>query len=288
MLEDKLFVSMLDAFSVKESAFKKYYEALELKNIKPFDVSDFEYSIEHVRALSQQEQKGIVVEGLEDQSEVGDGIQRTMDSNTERVTNDFGSSDDIHKAQENATHELEKQRFLEIKVDPNLQKALGGSDADKNIQAVNGLGNSAILKTSPLDDRVENLQKVVDELSQKLNKFETKNKSLLNNVRASTNKESSREPAFENQESKANKAKVANAAVKDNLQSLASQQADETNKTTVAKETIKIDRQVLESKGILNISHDRTPVNMSSNALANAFNIEFKYSSRCNSRHSNT
>jgi uncharacterized tellurite resistance protein B-like protein len=251
MLEDKLFVSMLDAFSVKESAFKKYYEVLELKNIKPFDVSDFEYSIEHVRALSQQEQKGIVVEGLEDQSEVGDGIQRTMDSNTERVTNDFGSSDDIHKAQENATHELEKQRFLEIKVDPNLQKALGGSDADKNIQAVNGSSSSAILKTSPLDDRVENLQKVVDELSQKLNKFETKNKSLLNNVRASTNKESSREPAFENQESKANKAKVANAAVKDNLQSLASQQADETNKTTVAKEAIRDNKQAIASSQTL-------------------------------------
>ncbi|MEI6470129.1 MAG: hypothetical protein WCO72_11715, partial [Betaproteobacteria bacterium] len=49
MLEDKLFVTMLDAFAVKESAFKKYYEVLELKNIKPFDVSDFEYSIEHVR-----------------------------------------------------------------------------------------------------------------------------------------------------------------------------------------------------------------------------------------------
>ena len=251
MLEDKLFVSMLDAFSVKESAFKKYYEVLELKNIKPFDVSDFEYSIEHVRALSKQEQKGIVVEGLDDQSEVGDGIQRTMDSNTEKVTNDFGSSDDIHKVQENATHELEKQRFLEIKVDPNLQKALGGSDADKNIQVVNGSSSSAILKTSPLDDRVENLQKVVDELSQKLNKFETKNKSLLNNVRASTNKESSREPAFENQESKANKAKVANAAVKDNLQSLASQQADETNKTTVAKEAIKDNKQAIASSQTL-------------------------------------
>jgi hypothetical protein len=57
ILEDKLFVTMLDAFAVKESAFKKYYEVLELKNIKPFDVSNFEYSIEHVRALSQQEQK---------------------------------------------------------------------------------------------------------------------------------------------------------------------------------------------------------------------------------------
>ena len=247
MLEDKLFVSMLDAFLVKESAFKKYYEVLELKNIKPFDVSDFEYSIEHVRALSKQEQKGIVVEGLDDQSEVGDGIQRTMDSNTEKVTNDFGSSDDIHKVQENATHELENQRFLDIKVDPNLQKALGGSDADKNIQAVNGSSSPAILKTSPLDDRVENLQKVVDELSEKLNKFETKNKNLLNNVRVSTNKESSREPAFENQESKANKAKVAKAAVKDNLQSLASQQAEETNKLTVAKEAIKDNKQAIAS-----------------------------------------
>jgi hypothetical protein len=103
------------------------------------------------------------------------------------------------------------------------------------------------LKTSPLDDRVENLQKVVDELSEKLNKFETKNKNLLNNVRVSTNKESSREPAFENQESKANKAKVAKAAVKDNLQSLASQQAEETNKLTVAKEAIKDNKQAIAS-----------------------------------------
>ena len=251
MLEDKLFMSMLDAFSVKESAFKKYYEVLELKNIKPFDVSDFEYCIEHIRTLSQQEQKGIVVEGLDEQSEVGVGIQRTMDSNTEKVTNDFGSSDDIHKVQENATHELEKQRFLEIKVDPNLQKALGGSDSDKNIQAVNGSSSSAILKTSPLDDRVENLQKVLDELSQKLNKFETKNKSLLNNVRANTNKESSRDPAFENQDSKANKTRVANEAVKDNLQSLASQKVDEVNKATVAKEAIKDNKQAIASSQTL-------------------------------------
>jgi len=251
MLEDKLFMSMLDAFSVKESAFKKYYEVLELKNIKPFDVSDFEYCIEHIRTLSQQEQKGIVVEGLDEQSEVGVGIQRTMDSNTEKVTNDFGSSDDIHKVQENATHELEKQRFLEIKVDPNLQKVLGGSDSDKNIQAVNGSSSSAILKTSPLDDRVENLQKVLDELSQKLNKFETKNKSLLNNVRANTNKESSRDPAFENQDSKANKTRVANEAIKDNLQSLASQKVDEVNKATVAKEAIKDNLQAIASSQTL-------------------------------------
>ena len=251
MLEDKLFMSMLDAFSVKESAFKKYYEVLELKNIKPFDVSDFEYCIEHIRTLSQQEQKGIVVEGLDEQSEVGVGIQRTMDSNTEKVTNDFGSSDDIHKVQENATHELEKQRFLEIKVDPNLQKVLSGSDSDKNIQAVNGSSSSAILKTSPLDDRVENLQKVLDELSQKLNKFETKNKSLLNNVRANTNKESSRDPAFENQDSKANKTRVANEAVKDNLQSLASQKVDEVNKATVAKEAIKDNLQAIASSQTL-------------------------------------
>jgi len=251
MLEDKLFMSMLDAFSVKESAFKKYYEVLELKNIKPFDVSDFEYCIEHIRTLSQQEQKGIVVEGLDEQSEVGVGIQRTMDSNTEKVTNDFGSSDDIHKVQENATHELEKQRFLEIKVDPNLQKVLSGSDSDKNIQAVNGSSSSAILKTSPLDDRVENLQKVLDELSQKLNKFETKNKSLLNNVRANTNKESSRDPAFENQDSKVNKTRVANEAVKDNLQSLASQKVDEVNKATVAKEAIKDNKQAIASSQTL-------------------------------------
>ena len=247
LLEDKLFVTMLDAFAVKESAFKKYYDVLELKNIKSFDVSDFEYSIEHVRTLSQQEQKGIVVEGLDDQSEVGVGIQRTMDSNTERVTNDFGSDDTIHQVQDNATHELENQRLLDIKVDPNLQEALSGSDDDKNIQAIGGPSNSAILKIAPTEDRVENLQKVVDELSSKLNKFEAKNKSLLNNIRADTNKESSKDPAFASQASATNKTKVANEATKDNLQSV-NAGASAANKALVAKEGVKDNLQSAAGK----------------------------------------
>jgi uncharacterized tellurite resistance protein B-like protein len=238
MLEDKLFVSMLDAFAVKESAFKKYYEVLELKNIKPFNVNDFEYSIEHVRTLSQQEQKGIVVEGLDDQSEIGVGIQRTMDSNTERVTSDFGSNDNIQHVQVNATHELENQRSLDIKIDPNLQKVLGGSDADENIQGIGGASNSALLKVVPIDDRIENLQKVVDELSTKLNAFEAKNKSLLNNIRANTNKETSKYPAFDNRASETNKAKVANEATKDNLQSV-NAGSSAANKALVAKEGVK-------------------------------------------------
>lgn len=249
MLEDKLFVTMLDAFAVKESAFKKYYEVLELKNIKSFEVSDFEYSIEHIRTLSQQKQKGIVVEGLDDQSEVGVGIQRTMDSNTDRVTNEFGSDDTIHLVQDNATYELESQRLLDIKVDPNLQKALSGSDDDKNIQTIGGASNSAVLKVAPTEDRVENLQKVVDGLSTKLNKFEAKNKSLLNNIRANTNKETSKDPAFDNRASETNKAKVANVATKDNLQS-AAEKANEANKATFAKEAIKDNKQAIASTAL--------------------------------------
>ena len=247
MLEDKLFVSMLDAFAVKESAFKKYYEVLELKNIKPFNVSDFEYSIEHVRTLSQQEQKGIVVEGLDDQSEVGIGIQRTMDSNTEKVTNDFGSNNNIQQVQDNATHELENQRSLDIKVDPNLQAVLSGSNTNENIQVIGGASNSALLKVVPTDERVENLQKVVDELSTKLKKFENKNKSLLNNIRTNTNKETSKDPAFDNRASETNKAKVANEATKDNLQSV-NAGASTTNKALVAKEGVKDNLQSAAEK----------------------------------------
>jgi len=249
MLEDKLFVSMLDAFAVKESAFKKYYEVLELKNIKPFNVSDFEYSIEHVRTLSKQEQKGIVIEDLDDQSEVGIGIQRTMDSNTEKVINDFGSSDNIQQVQDNATHELENQRSLDIKIDPNLQKVLSGSDTDENIQAIGGASNSALLKVVPTDDRVENLQKVVDELSTKLNTFEAKNKSLLNNIRANTSQESSKDPAFASQASATNKTKVANEATKDNLQSVAGK-ANEVNKAAVANKAIKDNKPVVVKEAI--------------------------------------
>ena len=247
VLEDKLFVSMLEAFSIKESSFKKYYEVLELKNIKSFDVSNFEYSIEHIRTLGQQEQKGIVVDGLDDQSEVGVGIQRTMDSNTEKVTNDFGSNDNIHKVQDNATHELESQRVLDIKVDPNLQKVLSESGVDKNIQSIGSESNSAVLKLVPVEDRVENLQKVVDELSDKLNKFEAKNKSLLNNVRANTNKESAKDPVFDKQASEANKATAAKEAIKDNKQAVPVSAAL-TNKTGVAKEAIEDNLQSVAVK----------------------------------------
>jgi len=237
VLEDKLFVSMMDAFSVKESSFKKYYEVLELKNIKSFDVSSFEYSIEHIRALSQQEQKGIVVEGLDDQSDVGVRIQRTMDINTEKVTNDFGSNENIQKVHGNATHALEKQRVLDIKVDPNLQKVLGGSDVDKNIQSITNGSNAAVLKLTPIEDRVEILQKVVDKLSDKLNQFEAKNKSLLNNVRANADKDAAKEPSFAKQAIEANKATVAKEAIKDNKQPIASV-ASVANKAGVAKEKI--------------------------------------------------
>ncbi len=247
VLEDKLFVSMLEAFSIKESSFKKYYEVLELKNIKSFDVSNFEYSIEHIRTLGQQEQKGIVVDGLDDQSEVGVGIQRTMDSNTEKVTNDFGSNDNIHKVQDNATHELESQRVLDIKVDPNLQKVLSESGVDKNIQSIGSESNSAVLKLVPVEDRVENLQKVVDELSDKLNKFEAKNKSLLNNVRANTNKESAKDPVFDKQASEANKATAEKEAIKDNKQAVPVSAAL-TNKTGVAKEAIEDNLQSVADK----------------------------------------
>lgn len=295
MLEDKLFVSMLDAYAVKESAFKKYYEVLELKNVKPFNVSDFEYSIEHVRTLSQQEQKGIVVEGLDDQSEVGVAIQRTMDSNTERVTNDFGSNDNIQQVQDNATHELENQRSLDIKVDPNLQAALSGSDTDKNIQVIGGVSNSTLLKVAPTEDRVENLQKVVDELSTKLNKFEAKNKSLLNNIRINTNKETSKDPAFDNRTSETNKAKVANEAIKDNLQSVdagssannkalvakegvkdnlqfAAEKTKQTNKAAVAKEAIKDNKQAIASiaKGANKAGLDKEAIKDNNQAISSS------------------
>ena len=274
ILEDKLFVSMLDAFSVKESAFKKYYEVLELKNIKPFDVSSFAYSIEHVRTLSQQEQKGIVVEGLDDQSEVGVGIQRTMDSNTEKVTNDFGSKDNIQKVQDNATHALERQRGLDIKVDPNLQKVLSGSDSEKNIQTIGDASDSSNLKITLKDGRVENLQKVVDELSEKLNKFEARNKSLLNNARANISKEASKEQTFAKQANDINKAKIAGERVKDNLQPInsgsiggnqagvakeaikdnlqsAAEKVKEANTVAIAKEAVKENKQVIASPSIV-------------------------------------
>jgi hypothetical protein len=196
-----------------------------------------------------------------------------MDSITERVTNDFGSDDTIHQVQDNATHELENQRLLDIKVDPNLQEVLSGSDDDENIQAIGGASISTVLKVAPTEDRVENLQKVVDELSTKLNKFEAKNKSLLNNIRASTDKKSSKDPAFDNRASETNKAKVANEATKDNLQSVnagasaanktlvakdgvkdnlqsAAEKAKETNKAVVAKEAIKDNKAAVAKEAI--------------------------------------
>jgi len=251
ILEDKLFVSMLDAFSVKDSAFKKYYEVLELKNIKPFNVSSFEYSIEHIRTLSQQEQKGIVIDELDDQADVEISIQRTMDNNTEKVTNDFGSKDEIQKVKNNATHQLENQKVLDVKIDPNLQKVLSSADPNINFQFIGEGSISDKLKITSTDGRVENLQKVLNELSDKLNKFEAKNKSLLNVARVNANNESSTKSTFKKNENQVNKPKISSEAVKDNLQPIANK-AVKANKLTVSKEAINDNYQAVASDAVAN------------------------------------
>ena len=150
LMEDKLFVSMLEAFGYSENGFHIYYQAIETKNIKPFDTSQFKPRTKHSRLTGSASEEGEVFDqqrsrnadklkvqaGAQDASPtrmdtraaedtaMGSIIHRTMQDNVNSVNQDFGHQDNVVKVGANATDQL------------NLQKANGEGAPAANIQAI--------------------------------------------------------------------------------------------------------------------------------------------------------
>lgn len=160
-LEDKLFVSMLAAFGFTEKAFDPYYQVIETKNIKPFDVSKFKLSKQHTRWMTSEAPVGEVFDKiLTDtqleptvtspttpngatasvtasaiQGSMGSVIHRTMQDNIASVNQDFGGQENVVKVGLNATDQLNVQKIAQASDVANLQKVTA-SQSEANMQTL--------------------------------------------------------------------------------------------------------------------------------------------------------
>ena len=179
-LEDKLFVSMLEAFGYSEKSFQTFYQVIEAKNIKPFDISQFKLSTLHNRMLSGDAQDGEVFDqvlqdgqdlqkvsagagpsqqqGLPAQltqgKAMGGAIHRTMQDNIANVNQDFGGSDNMVKVERNANDQ------------PNLQQ-VGASGASAHLQSLaSDAGTAANVRHIGASASVENRQALASDQTQ--------------------------------------------------------------------------------------------------------------------------
>lgn len=104
--EKKLFLNMLLAFGESEKTFAQFFEAIRIKNIKPFDIEDFATSpaakvFRSAKYQASQAQFN-ASRNYGSKKEIGTIIHHTMKDNIDSVANNFGNGDAIHTMTDNA------------------------------------------------------------------------------------------------------------------------------------------------------------------------------------------
>jgi uncharacterized tellurite resistance protein B-like protein len=186
VLEDKVFVSMLKAFGFSENGFQIYYQAIETKNIKPFDTSQFKINQKHSRLTGASKEQGdvfdqkvtrndskLLAEGANDPSahesvwasgstekSLGSMIHRTMQDNISSVSEDFGSQANIAKVSNNATDQLNVQQISQDGADANVQKIQSEQDVINRQSISPAATPTENTQTIAVDVAVKNLQPV--------------------------------------------------------------------------------------------------------------------------------
>ena len=122
--EKKLFLNMLLAFGESEKTFAQFFEAIRIKNIKPFDIEDFATSpaakvFRSAKYQASQAQFN-ASRNYGSKKEIGTIIHHTMKDNIDSVANNFGNGDAIHTMTDNANN-------LQ-----NIQKISAGAPKDKD------------------------------------------------------------------------------------------------------------------------------------------------------------
>ena len=134
--EKKLFVSMLTAFEESEKTFSPYFEAIRIKNIKPFDLEDFATSVaaKVFRSAKYQASKAqfIASQNYGSEKEIGTIIHHTMQDNIDSVANNFGNEDTIHTMTDNANNLQNIQKIQSTKKALNIQKISADAPKDKD------------------------------------------------------------------------------------------------------------------------------------------------------------
>ena len=128
--EKKLFLSMLTAFGYSEKSFRTYYETLHIKNVKSFDLNDFNHSAAAQvfrSAKYQDSQAALLAAQAGDGEQLGTMIHRTMEDNIASVSHNAGGETNVHVMTDNANN---RQHIQE-----NIQHVEAGQ-REENIQYV--------------------------------------------------------------------------------------------------------------------------------------------------------
>jgi uncharacterized tellurite resistance protein B-like protein len=217
-LEDKVFISMVQAFGFDEASFAPYYQVLETKNLKPFECS-FKNRAVHQHASTSEQQKVDVShadaaanQGVwtvpEADLGMGSAISRTMQDNIQSVKDSFGTQDNVVKVGLNAIDGLNLQKLGDDDEDQNRQKLDLGPDDEANRQKVaedllrknrqqleqgQMTGNQQRIANDlaqphvePIETeaRLQNIHEVVGAVNKRLDHFERQNFSFLQVGRA--------------------------------------------------------------------------------------------------------
>jgi len=231
VVEDKLFLSMINAFDLQASEFDQFQKVLETKNFKPFDVSKFENRTSHARIAAADQVVGEVFDMSGAESQMGIEVRRTMHDNIERVQQDFGSEANVIQVNHNATDDLNIQQVVIEKPASNAQwisvkaahqnratlddspindsrvlidldpttanmQDVGITEMPSNIQEVSEVDALTSNRQSierdaqaehsdvlPPEVRMQNLFEDIEVLTQQLDSFEAKNKTILERAR---------------------------------------------------------------------------------------------------------
>ena len=134
--EKKLFLSMLSAFGESETTFAPYFEAIRIKNIKPFDFEDFATSAaaQVFRSAKYQASQAQfnASRNYGSKKEIGTIIHHTMQDNIDSVANNFGNEDTIHTMSDNANNLQNIQKVQTTASLSNIQKISSDAPKDKD------------------------------------------------------------------------------------------------------------------------------------------------------------
>jgi uncharacterized tellurite resistance protein B-like protein len=122
--EKKLFLSMLNALGYTEKTFRTYYETLHIKNVKSFDLEDFDTSAAAKvfrSARYQASQAAFAASHSSEGDHMGIMIHRTMEDNIASVSHNAGGAHNVHDITQNANNRPIIQRVIDGQREENIQ-----------------------------------------------------------------------------------------------------------------------------------------------------------------------
>ena len=218
-LEDKVFVSMVNAFGFDEKSFERYYQVLETKNFKPFECSFKNRAIFQQASSAGIEKidlgsadlaanQGVWASLRVGSEDMGIAISQTMQENIQSVEQSFGDQANVELVALNATDAFNLQKIgaeasneSKLKIDAeandglNQQKLtqdqnsgnrqlLGQDSSAINRQGLSVDGSATHLEELDTEARVQNIHEVVGQVNQRLDNFERQHLSFLQVGRA--------------------------------------------------------------------------------------------------------